>query len=191
MSSTDNHDFLRFQNQTEEEKFHKTENMNEGRETDSAIGGHGDGGGDNTEAHRNHYNENDDHNREELFTDTVLNTLTENGELQKLHASMRATIINVMRGGDHAPIVKVKEKNRNPATDMVNRMIMDYLHWYGCEYSIEMFATEIANVDGTKCPDRRSLAEKMTAAGLITDDDNLPVLMQIAMQVMCEQSKKK
>lgn len=161
--------------------------MNEGRGADAAIGGHGDGGGNNGEGNHNH----EDHNREKLFTDTVLNTLTENGELQKLHASMRATIINVMRGGDHAAIAKVKEKNRNPATDMVNRMIMDYLHWYGCEYSIEMFATEIANVDGTECPDRRALADKMTAAGLITDADNLPVLLQIAMRVMCEQSIKK
>lgn len=165
--------------------------MNEGRDGNLAIGGHGDGGGDNSgEVNRNHLNENEDHTREELFTSTVRNTLTENGEIQKLRASMRATIINVMRGGDHAPIVKVKDKNRNPASDMVNRMIMDYLHWYGCEYSIEMFATEISNVDGTECPDRRALAEKMAAAGLITDNDNLPVLMQIAMRVMCEQSKR-
>lgn len=138
-------------------------------------------------------------NREDQFAQVVENALTENGELQKLKASMRAMILNVIRDGDQSAIVRVKERNRNPAADLVNQMIMDYFHWYGFQYAIEMFAAESGTI-GVMCPNRQHIMEtfnngsgewKLTAKGGGGGGGGgagpleLPVLLQIAMNVLC------
>lgn len=148
--------------------------------------------------------------REDQFAQVVQRTLTESGELQRVKASMRAMILNVIRAGDRSAIVKVKERNRNPAADLVNQMIMDYFHWYGFQYAIEMFATESGSI-GTGCPNRQQLIEAFggselyqtgggggggsgvgCAGGVISNGGvsngsvDLPILLQIAMKLLCD-----
>lgn len=144
--------------------------------------------------------------REDQFAQVVQRTLTESGELQRVKASMRAMILNVIRAGDRSAIVKVKERNRNPAADLVNQMIMDYFHWYGFQYAIEMFATESGSI-GTDCPNRQQLIEAfggnelyqtgggsgfgggggvINNGGASNGSVDLPILLQIAMKLLCD-----
>lgn len=86
---------------------------------------------------------------EQLFAQSIHETLEQTGELRKLKAAMRATILNVIRGGDTSSINKVPGIYRTAANDLVHALIVDYLQWSGYNYAVEMFATESGTcVDG-------------------------------------------
>lgn len=126
-------------------------------------------------------------NREDQFAHVVQQTLRDNGELHKLKASMRSTIMKIVRGGDRTAIVKIKEKYHNSASDLVNNLIMDYFHWYGYQYSIEMFATESGAIS-TEQPNRLAIGERLGGNNEFSQDImlDLPVILSIVMKILAE-----
>lgn len=79
---------------------------------------------------------------EQMFVQSVHDTLEQTGALAALRASMRATIMSVIRNGDCSSINRVSSVYRTPAIDLVHALIADYLQWIGFHYTAEMFATE-------------------------------------------------
>lgn len=127
-------------------------------------------------------------NREDQFAHVVEQTLCENGELRKLKASMRSTIMKIVRGGDQSNIFKVKEKYRNAATDLINNLIMDYFHWYGYQYSIEMFSTESGAIS-TDAPNRSIIGNRLAGDNTDFGKDimmDVPILLSVVMKMLAD-----
>lgn len=79
---------------------------------------------------------------EQMFAQSIHDTLEQTGELATLRATMRATILSVIRNGDRSSINRVSSVYRTPAVDLVHSLILDYLQWSGFHYAAEMFMTE-------------------------------------------------
>lgn len=79
---------------------------------------------------------------EQMFAQSIHDTLEQTGELATLRATMRATILSVIRNGDRSSINRVSNVYRTPAVDLVHSLILDYLQWSGFHYAAEMFTTE-------------------------------------------------
>lgn len=92
-------------------------------------------------------------NREEEFMHVVRNSLETNGELSKIKSALRLKILQLVKGNDDKDMndnqmVKFKEKYQTRTIDTMNLLIIEYLKWYGYQYTAEMFQTE-ANISHT------------------------------------------
>lgn len=137
-------------------------------------------------------------NSERMFTQSMHDTLERSGELRKLKAAMRSTILNVIRGGDTSSINKVRSIYRTTAVDLVHALIVDYLQWSGYHYALDMFVTEsgtaaAASATGSAhgIAGRRMELSRRVAGGTADGGDRLaegvkdvPVLLAMVVQGM-------
>lgn len=123
---------------------------------------------------------------EDHFAQSLQHTLEQSGEMHKLRAAVRSTILNVIRGDDRSPINKVRDRYRSPAVDLCNGLVVDFLHWCGYHYSMEMFVAESGTPMTPDAPDRRELARRLEGRGkrLPTGDGEVPVLLAMVVQAM-------
>lgn len=123
---------------------------------------------------------------EDQFAQSLQHTLEQSGEMEKLKAAVRSTILKVIRGDDRSPINKVREKYRSPAVDLCNGLVVDFLHWCGYHYSMEMFVTESGTPMTPEAPDRPELARRLEGRGnrLLNGDDDVPVLLAMVVHAM-------
>ena len=129
-------------------------------------------------------------NGELQFAQVVRSSLEQKGEFQKLKASLRSSILNLVRGDNVSPRQSFCKRNDHiEMVDLVNKLIMDYFHWHGYRYSIEMFAVE-SGVIGTECPDRQNLKRDLD---IVFDEekvtDELPILLSYFLNAMYENQK--
>lgn len=123
---------------------------------------------------------------EDQFAQSLHHTLEQSGEMRKLKAAVRSTILNVIRGDDRSPINRVREKHRSPAVDLCNELVVDFMHWCGYHYSMEMFVTESGTSMTPEAPDRRELARRLEGRGdrPMTENVDIPVLLSMVVQAM-------
>lgn len=130
-----------------------------------------------------------------LFAQSIQDTLQRNGELGRLQAAMRATILNVVRGGVTTAMNRVAD--RPAAVELVNELIVDYLRWSGHSYALDMFVTESGTEVDERLtqPDaavamREDLAHRVAGgradggAQLAANVHNVPVLLAMVVQGM-------
>lgn len=123
---------------------------------------------------------------EDQFAQSLQHNLEQSGEMRKLKAAVRSTILNIIRGEDRTPINKVREKYRSPAVDLCNGLVGDFLHWCGYHYSMEMFVTESGTSMAPEAPDRRELARRLEGHGnrIPASEGDTPVLLAMVVQAM-------
>lgn len=115
---------------------------------------------------------------EKKLTELVRSTLERSGELARLNATIQAKVLETVRGGNKGALVKVNPKNRNSTTTLCNDLILEYFHWYGYQYTLNMFSKE-ADCSG-ECPNRQRLEDNVGDEY----DKDLPVLMSILIDTM-------
>lgn len=114
---------------------------------------------------------------EKMLLDLVRNTLENSRELSKTRCEMRMKVLEVIRGGEKLPINE-QIPDRQATTQFMNNLILEYMQWYGYQYTIEMFCTET----GCKPLARDYLESKINAPELL--DKDLPLLLEIVMKTM-------
>ncbi|CAO1405978.1 unnamed protein product [Diamesa hyperborea] len=122
-----------------------------------------------------HGDENIDY--EKLLLDLIRNTLEKNKDLSKTRCEMRLKVLEVIRGGANLPM-NDQTSDRQAATQLMNSLILEYLQWYGYQYTIEMFSTET----GCKPLDRDYLESKINTPE--QTDKDLPLLLELVIKTM-------
>lgn len=114
---------------------------------------------------------------------TIKTKFEEDGVLKEVRCLLQAKMVTMMRGRNDAKpfVTRPAEGGDNEAdsrVNVLNQLIMEYLHWHGFHYSAEMFALESGNEN--KKPMRQSLE------GILSNFDhpNIPILLQLIADLM-------
>lgn len=119
--------------------------------------------------------------------------LEKNGEFGKIKALVQTKILDLIQDDKNQNSKKSKtspttidsdnKNQRDPLILLLNQLILEYFHWYGYQYSIEMFSTE-CQID-SNCPSRVYL-ESIFGQQYNYD---VPILIQIIHKIL-ENNKK-
>lgn len=108
--------------------------------------------------------------KEQKLTDSVRETLEINGEIEEIKSDLR-TIITKMKNSNSnnnetncSPnVIVAEDKQLSEMCKKINKMIMEYVLWYGYQYTSEMFSLEsneanepsntLENIDANALPE--------------------------------------
>lgn len=116
---------------------------------------------------------------EQQIYEAVKDTLEENGGLKEIRANIQKKVFEVIRG-DGAKSGSPRVNERDPRIQLVNQLIMQYFHWYGYMYTIEMFGVESGT--DTTCPPPQFLESRL--ANRQYKSHVLPILIELVMDLM-------
>lgn len=115
--------------------------------------------------------------RVEKLKRIVEHTLEQNGDLQKFRAMMRSKVLSILRDSDRTPMTQLVNSRSTQLFKIINQLIMEYFHWMGYNYTMEIFETE-ATCDPTALSGvKRALNFKSTVNLVL--DKQLPVLLSL------------
>lgn len=116
---------------------------------------------------------------EQQIYEAVKSTLEESGELKNIRANIQKKVFDVIRGeASLAGSPRVNE--RDPRIQLVNQLIMQYFHWYGYMYTIEMFGVESGT--DTTCPPPQLLESRLSNRQY--KSHVLPILIELVMDLI-------
>ena len=110
----------------------------------------------------------------------VKETLEQRGDLQEIRAKIQKKVFDAIRGDNFPKVSTPRISARDPRIQLVNQLIMQYFHWYGYMYSIEMFGLE--SESDTACPVPNFLENQLS--GRQYKSNVLPILVEIVMDCM-------
>jgi hypothetical protein len=122
--------------------------------------------------------------RERELLVAIRGTLEKNNSLNQLKCMIRSKVLNIVRGG-HRDIISGEPKQsssqeKGECFRLVNSLILEYLKWFGYQYTAENFQTE-AVLEEARVAGRNELEEQLTVHPA---DEDLPVLLQLLIQKM-------
>lgn len=88
---------------------------------------------------------------------------------------MLEKVLEIVRKGEKTPMQHTPAPKAN-VCEKVNRMIIEYLDWFGYHYTLEMFQSET----GAKISSERFPLKKGEYG---TPDEELPKLLQLSMRI--------
>lgn len=116
---------------------------------------------------------------EAVFKEIISNRMEKSGKMNKIESDVRAMVLNEIRDGDPSPISMAKSEKT--VTKFANHLVLEYLEWMNFQYTKDLFGKE----SGTEIsPSSRSIVEAQVDQKQSDFDQELPVLMTLAIKLM-------